>query len=205
MALEVIGAGFGRTGTLSMKAALEMLGCGPCHHMLEVTSNDAQRDIWRAIASGGTPDWERAFAGYRASVDWPGAYFWRELAAFYPGAKIILTVRDPESWYESASNTIFRSITNNPDRESVGVKLIEERVFNGRLDDKAHAIAQYEKNIAEVQAAFASDRLLTYTLGDGWAPLCDFLSRPVPQEPYPQSNSTAEFRARVADGTARSS
>lgn len=205
MALEVIGAGFGRTGTMSMKAALEILGFVPCHHMLEVTTNDAQRDIWRAIAAGGTPDWEQAFAGYRATVDWPGAYFWRELAAYYSQAKIILTVRDPESWFESATNTIFHSIANNPDRDSVGVKLIEERIFGGRLDDKAHAIALYEKNIAEVQAAFSSDRLLTYTTGDGWSPLCRFLERPIPAEPYPQSNSTAEFRARVADGSARSS
>ena len=81
MPLEVIGAGFGRTGTMSMKAALEILGFGPCHHMLEVTANDVQRDIWRAIAAGAAPDWERAFAGYRSTVDWPGAYFWRELAA----------------------------------------------------------------------------------------------------------------------------
>ena len=138
-------------------------------------------------------------------MDWPGAYFWRELAAYYSQAKIILTVRDPESWFESATNTIFHSIANNPDRDSVGVKLIEERIFGGRLDDKAHAIALYEKNIAEVQAAFSSDRLLTYTTGDGWSPLCRFLERPIPAEPYPQSNSTAEFRARVADGSARSS
>jgi hypothetical protein len=118
MALEVIGAGFGRTGTMSMKSALEIIGFGPCHHMMEVTSNDAQRDIWRAIAAGETPDWEQAFAGYRSTVDWPGAYFWRELAARYPAAKIILTVRDPESWFESATNTIFCSIANNPNRGS---------------------------------------------------------------------------------------
>lgn len=205
MALEVIGAGFGRTGTMSMKSALEILGFGPCHHMLEVTTNDVQRDIWRAIAAGATPDWEQAFAGYRATVDWPGAYFWRELAAYYPHAKIILTVREPESWFESATNTIFQSIANNPNRDSVGVKLIQERLFGGRLDDKAHAIALYEKNIAEVQAAFDSDRLLTYATGDGWPPLCEFLQRPIPEVPYPRSNSTAEFRARVADGRARSS
>jgi len=205
MALEVIGAGFGRTGTMSMKAALEILGFGPCHHMLEVTTSDAQREIWRAIAAGGTPDWERAFAGYRATVDWPGAYFWRELAEYYPQAKIILTVRDPESWFESATNTIFRSIANNPDRDSVGVKLIQERLFGGRLHDKAHAIALYEKNIAEVRQAFDGDRLLVYTMGEGWPALCDFLQRPIPELPYPEANSTAEFRARVADGRARSS
>ena len=205
MALEVIGAGFGRTGTMSMKAALEIIGFGPCHHMMEVTSNDAQRDIWRAIAAGATPDWEQAFAGYRSTVDWPGAYFWRELAAVYPLAKIILTVRDPESWFESATNTIFRSIANNPNRDSVGVKLIEERIFGDRLGDKAHAIARYEQNVAAVQAAFDADRLLTYTTGDGWEPLCDFLGRPVPDDPYPQSNSTEEFRARVASVSMRSS
>jgi len=205
MSLEVIGAGFGRTGTLSMKEALEILGLGPCHHMMEVTSNDEQREQWRAIAGGATPDWAHVFAGYRSVVDWPGAYFWRELAAFYPAAKVLLTVRDPEQWYESASNTIFRSVANNPNPDSVGVKLVGERVFGGRLDDKAHAIAIYEQNIVDVQRAIGPDRLLTYHVGDGWEPLCRFLGLAIPDEDYPQKNSTKDFRAWVASGEARSS
>jgi len=198
MALELIGAGFGRTGTLSMKAALEKLGLGPCHHMLEVTSSDTQREIWRRIAAGETPNWDEAFAGYRSTVDWPGAYYWRELSEYYPEAKILLTVRSAESWYESASNTIFRAIASIHDQDSVGVKLIAERIFGGRLDDKAHAIAIYERNTAEVQAAFGADRLLTYTVGDGWEPLCRFLGKPVPSEPFPKTNTTDEFKKRIA-------
>jgi hypothetical protein len=202
MSLAVIGAGFGRTGTLSMKAALEILGFGPCHHMLEVTTNDTQRAIWRAIAAGGKPDWAAAFAGYRATVDWPGAYYWRELSVVYPDAKILLTLRDAASWYASVRNTIFPVIGSNPDKESVAVKLIAERIFGGVLDDEERAIAIYEQNTADVQAAFGPERLLTYSIGDGWEPLCRFLERPVPAVPFPRSNSTGEFNARMSASNA---
>jgi hypothetical protein len=196
MPLSVIGAGFGRTGTLSMKSALEQLGFGPCHHMVEVNANAAQRDIWRALAGGGKADWEAAFSGYRSCVDWPAAYYWRELSAYYPQAKIILTTRSSESWFESVSKTIFPSVRRSEDIDSLGVKLIGETIFRGILDDKDHAIAIYERNIADVKTAFGSDRLLTYAAGDGWAPLCRFLDRPIPDVPYPQSNSLREFNRK---------
>lgn len=198
MTLRVIGAGFGRTGTESMKLALEMLGLGPCHHMKEVIAHPGQTRVWRSIAQGNEPNWHEAFAGYSSAVDWPSAYFWRELSEHYPGAKILLTVRSPESWYASMEKTIFKSLTENTDRASVGVKLIAERVFGGRLDDRDHAISIYEKNTAEVQAAFSKDRLLTYNIGDGWESLCRFLCRPIPDSPYPRSNSTEEFNAMMA-------
>ena len=193
MSLEVIGAGFGRTGTESMKLALEQLGFGPCHHMKEVLANPEQLQIWRAIARGDPPDWEAAFAGYGSAVDWPSAFFWRELSEVYPEAKIILTVRTSESWHKSMSNTIFKVLEASTDPESIGLKLIAERVFGGRFLDRDHAIAVYEKNNADVQAALEDDRLLVYHLGDGWEPLCRFLDRPVPDSPFPRSNSTAEF------------
>lgn len=193
MALSVIGAGFGRTGTESMKLALEQLGLGPCHHMKEVLVNPEQLSLWRAIARGENADWEAAFANYRSSIDWPSAFFWRELSEVYPEAKIILTVRSSESWHKSMSNTIFKVLDASTDPDSIGLKLISERVFGGRYHDREYAISVYEKNIAEVQAAFDQQRLLTFQLGDGWAPLCRFLSEPVPDRPFPRSNSSAEF------------
>jgi len=198
MALSVIGAGFGRTGTESMKLALETLGLGPCHHMTEVVADPDQVALWRAAARGELPDWDRAFAGYKSATDWPAAYFWRELSAHYPDAKVLLTVRDAESWYASMERTILKVIKGSTDPASVGVKLIGECLFGGRIDDRAHVIAVYEKNTAEVEAAFGADRLLTYHLGDGWEPLCRFLGKPVPDAPFPHTNSSADFDAMMA-------
>lgn len=197
MALQLIGAGFGRTGTESMKRALEQLGLGPCHHMTEVLADPKQRTQWRAAAHGETVDWDEVLAGYRSAVDWPSAFFWRELSAQYPQAKILLTVRDPADWYRSFSNTILAAIGDRSPDE-LGPKLIGERVFGGRGADRDHAIAVYERNIAEVQAAFPPDRLLTYHVGDGWEPLCRFLALPVPDTPFPRTNSTAEFNKAFA-------
>lgn len=198
MTLSVIGAGFGRTGTESMRRALEHLGFGPCHHMYEVIAKPEQRRQWRAIAAGAEPNWDEVFAGYRAAVDWPSAFFWRELSAHYPNAKMLLTLRSAESWYASMEKTIFQVLGASTDRESVGVKLIAERVFSGRLNDREHAISLFEKNTAEVQAAFGEDRLLTYHIGDGWEPLCRFLNKPVPDIPYPSSNAAEDFHTTLA-------
>jgi hypothetical protein len=182
-----------------MKMALEILGLGPCHHMIELLANPAQQALWRSVARGDNPDWNQAFAGYHCAVDWPSAFFWRELSTFYPHAKILLTVRDAESWYASMDKTILKTLRESTDPDSVGLKLIAERVFDGRLDDRAHAIAVYEKNTAEVQAAFDRRRLLTYNLGDGWEKLCRFLDKPIPDTPFPHSNSAEEFSALFAN------
>lgn len=198
MVLSVIGAGFGRTGTDSMKLALEALGLGPCHHMKEVIPNPAQVDLWRAAARGEMNDWDTAFSGYRSAVDWPAAFFWRELGAHYPDAKIVLTLRSAESWYTSMENTILKTLKASTDLESIGLSLIGKRVFGGRFDDRAHVIAAYEKNTMEVQAAFPEERLLSYNLADGWEPLCRFVGKPVPDQPFPRSNSTDEFQAMMA-------
>jgi hypothetical protein len=182
-----------------MKLALEMLGFGPCHHMKEVIGDPEQKRIWRSIACGDEANWGEVFAGYHSAVDWPSAYFWRELSAYYPNAKVLLTQRSSESWYASMEKTIFKSLGEASDRDSVGVKLIAERVFGGRLDDREHATAIYEKNIAEVQATFGEDRLLTYNIGDGWEPLCRFLDTPIPDIPYPRTNPAEDFHAMIAD------
>lgn len=197
MSLSVIGAGFGRTGTLSMKLALETLGFGPCHHMADVLSNPDQLAKWRIVAQGSVADWDDILAGYNSAVDWPSAFYWRELSEHYPHAKIILTVRSPESWYESFSKTILETMGPGSNPHSFGEKIIKNVIFGGRPEDRAHAIAVYEKNIAEVKAAFPAHRLLTYQLGDGWERLCKFLNKPIPDAPFPKNNSTEEFRAHI--------
>ncbi len=143
-------------------------------------------------------DWDAAFAGYRSAVDWPAAYFWRQLSATYPDAKILLTVRSAESWYESMSNTILKVLESSTDPDSLGLRMVGEGVFGGRLGDRAHAIAVYERNNAEVQATIPRQRLLTYHLGDGWQPLCRFLDKPIPDVAFPRTNSAEEFKAFMA-------
>ena len=198
MALSVIGPGFGRTGTESLKTALEILGYGPCHHMVDVLPKQEQIDFWSRQSKGvQKPNWDVAFNGYKSSVDWPSAFFWRELSEYYPDAKIILSVRDPEQWYESFNKTILAYMKSEYDPESLGHLLVKNRVFAGNIEDKDHIIKTYNKNIVDVQAAFSGERLLTYHIGSGWQPLCEFLGTPVPDEPYPSMNKKEGFQEKV--------
>jgi Sulfotransferase domain len=192
MSIRVIGTGFGRTGTDSMREALKILGFGPCHHMMEVIANEEQKRLWRALVQGAAPDWDRLLAGYRSCVDWPSAHYWRELADFQ--AQMILTYRSPESWWESFEKTILVGIDKSTDPESLGLALIAERVFGGRVHDRAQAIAVYEANVEAVKRSVAPERLLVHNLGDGWAPLCAHLGVSVPSQPYPSRNSSSDFR-----------
>ncbi|MBI1180338.1 MAG: sulfotransferase family protein [Alphaproteobacteria bacterium] len=200
MALSVIGAGFGRTGTLSLKFALERIGFGPCYHMMEVIQNDLA-GTWYDIACGKAPDWDAVFAGYRATVDWPACNFYRELADQYPDAKVILSLRDPEKWYQSCSNTIFRAMMSDmqaappPVQRQMAMarKLIVENTFDGRIDDPAHAMAVYRRHNEAVQATIPAERLLVFEAAQGWEPLCRFLGVPVPDDPYPRVNTTEDF------------
>ena len=192
--VKVIGAGFGRTGTHSMKSALELLGFGPCHHMVEVLSNPGQLARWRHIADAGSGDWDDALAGYNSSIDWPSAFYWRQLAAHFPQAKVLLTVRSPESWYKSFSSTILQGIGPESGPETFGHKVIRNQIFSGSPEDRDVAIAAFNRNNAEVRAAIPAERLLVYEIGDGWEPLCGFLGVPVPEAGFPSSNSTDEFR-----------
>ena len=192
MGLKVIGAGFGRTGTASMKQALEHLGLGPCHHMHEVLPHPQRVALRRRAAAGDLPDWDEAFSGFGATVDWPAAHFWRELAEHYPEAKILLTLRDAESWYASMEKTIFKFLRETDDAETIGVHLVKTRVFGGDMS-RSHAINVFNANTAAVQAAFPPGRLLTCMIGDGWEPLCAFLGCPVPDAPFPHANRPGEF------------
>ena len=197
MALQVIGAGFGRTGTKSLKAALERLGFDPCYHMVEVLPSPERAAQWVDLAHGGTPDWDHIFAGYSAAVDWPSAFFWRELAAHYPEAKIILSLRPSDEWFASMDRTILVELRKRTPG-AVGFELITKGVFADELDDPDHIIAAYERNNDAVRAEIDPDRLLVYRPGDGWGPLCAFLGAPVPDEPYPHTNTRKNFAALVA-------
>ncbi|RUT95464.1 sulfotransferase family protein [Mesorhizobium sp. USDA-HM6] len=197
MSIGVIGTGFGRTGTDSMREALTMLGFGPCHHMYEVMMHDEQKRLWRALANGAAPDWNRLFAGYKSCVDWPSAHYWRALIEAYPQARVILTWRSPESWWESFQKTILPAIAASQDQESLGISLVSKQVFGGRPQARAHAIAVYEANVEAVLKTVPAERLLVHKLGDGWEPLCAHLGVAAPDEAYPNRNSTKEFRAAL--------
>lgn len=198
MTLSVISAGFGRTGTMSLKLALEELGLGPCHHMIEVIENGAaQVPLWNdALADN--PDFDAIYAGYNCAVDWPTAAFWQELATHYPDAKVILSTRSAESWYKSISETILATVWA-PDKWPAQatewftmVTKVIERSF-GDARDKDAIIAAFHAHEAAVKAAIPADRLLVHAARDGWLPLCTFLDVPVPDAPYPRTNSKEEF------------
>ena len=203
MAVRIFGAGFGRTGTLSLKFALEQLGFDPCYHMMEVGKNDGHLETWRAIGRGEFPDWEAFFGPYQATVDWPSCNWWREQLAAFPAAKVILSSRPADAWYRSVMNTIYKfssegRASDDPRRQAgaeMAFEVIWDRVFDGRLDDQAHVIDCYERHNAAVRAEVPADQLLEYQPGDGWEPLCAFLDCPVPDTPYPRTNSTEEFNS----------
>jgi hypothetical protein len=198
MGLKVIGAGFGRTGTDSMREALNVLGFGPCHHMYEVIDNPEMKQRWRAFMASGQADWDSLFEGYDSCVDWPGAFFWEELAALNPGSKVILTWRPAEAWWTSVENTILKFMESG-DPESVGVR-IARRVFGPGPISREVAIAAYEENVRTVLAKAPAGRLLVHRVGDGWEPLCRFLDVAVPNRPYPSRNSTSDARERIGSG-----
>ncbi|MEG3143315.1 sulfotransferase [Sphingomonas sp. RT2P30] len=202
MALSVIGSGFGRTGTRSLKDALELLGFGPCHHMEEVFPNPKQVDFWCAVARDEPVDWDEVFAGYGAQIDWPGAHVWRELAAAYPDARVIHSVRPPEAWWNSFSGTIgkflaiYRGLPMPPHVAAMSAAvetIVGTQTFGGRATDKDHALAAYARREADVRAAIPAERLLVFDVAQGWAPLCAFLGVAVPDTPFPRTNSRDDF------------
>ena len=202
MTLKIIGAGFGRTGTKSLKLALEQLGFGPCHHMEEVMTDPAQLPHWRAAVAGEPVDWDAAFTGYNSAVDWPAAHFWRQLADHFEDARLILTLRDAGSWWESFARTILMALSKPP--EDIGdphllainkmvLVMLGTQAFGSTFDDQDAAVAAYDKHVEDVKAAFPAERLLQLDITAGWEPLCDFLNLPVPDAPFPRANSSGEF------------
>jgi len=199
--LEVIGAGFGRTGTHSLGLALEQLGFGPCYNMHEVAKNPGHRELWNRIIDGKQVDWHSLFSSYKSTVEWPGVAFFEEIFQQFPDAKVILTLRDPESWYESVQNTIFEALelsAHNPDlgkRESQGLtrRLILEYTFGNRYWEKEHVIEVYRNHIQRVIKVVPQERLLQYDVKDGWKPLCDYFQKSIPVEPFPRLNERSDF------------
>jgi hypothetical protein len=206
MSLKVIGAGLGRTGTLSLKLALEHLGFDPCHHMVEVLANmEDQVPKWLS-ANGENPDWARIFAGYQATVDYPGCSYWRPLVARYPDAKVILSLRDPDSWFKSVSTTIFSPpmiamMVNSPLQPFFENSVVKD--FGDRIADAAFMTDYFRRWNDAVIAQVPADRLLVFEARQGWGPLCAFLDVPVPDVPYPRVNSSEEMLARNAERAAQ--
>jgi hypothetical protein len=210
--MKVIGAGFGRTGTMSLKAALEELGAGPCYHMLDAIWGDTERiPLWQAAAEGKKVDWHKVFDGFDSTVDWPGCSFYEELMEVFPDAKVLLTVRDPDAWYESASQSIYAAVlagragelhggTNTPPPPEafrmIGT-LIWEGTFGGRFEDRAHAIEVFNRHNDTVRRRVPTERLIVHEVKDGWKPLAQMLGVPEPTTPFPHLNDTAAFREMV--------
>ena len=199
MTLQVIGAGLGRTGTASLKVALEQLLGGRCYHMSEAFGNPANPPLW-LDASRGRADWDRIFEGYVAAVDYPACGFWRQLVDHYPEAKVILSLRDPEKWFESTRETIFgdriRALTAmTPDEDFFQACVYRD--FVGHFGDRAFIADYFNRHVEAVKAQIPADRLLVYEVGEGWEPLCRFLGVPEPDEDFPHVNVRADFEAMI--------
>jgi len=218
MGLKIIGAGFGRTGTLSTCTALNSLGY-PCYHMFEVIENKENKShlgFWNEVANtpaGQQHDWNQVFAKYTATVDNPGCCVWRELFEAYPDAKVLVTLhpRGAEAWYESTMETIYftenlwqfkflRLVT--PFARTFGnmaSKLIWQRSLKGTMTNKDAAIARYHEHVEEIKRAVPREQLLIYSVNQGWEPLCAFLEEEVPKTEFPNVNDRAEIRKNIAD------
>ena len=206
MALEIIGPGFGRTGTYSLKIALEHLGFGPCHHMFEVRDHPEQLPAWEAAARGERVEWDGVFKGYRAQVDWPGARYWRELARHYPDAKVILTVRDPDDWFASVQATLAPLVAA---RGTLAIAASQRRGRDGLPDGRgcSSSIAGCRTGITPSGCSWSTSprcrprspptACSPSTAREGWGPLCGFLGVAVPDMAFPWTNSSKEF---VAEG-----
>lgn len=200
--MRVVGAGLGRTGTASLKLALEHLLGGTCHHMFEVKDLEHVRG-WHAAAEGNPPDWHEFLADYTALVDWPGASFWPELSEAFPDALVLLSQRPLDEWWESVSATIFKS-SPPPAEDPDGMWLARREMWQSILRNRFQADTSDRESSIEAAAAhnqavidtIPPERLLIYTPGDGWEPICEALGLPVPDIDYPHTNSRQEFLAR---------
>jgi hypothetical protein len=201
MTLKVIGAGLGRTGTLSLKFALEYLGFGPCHHMAEIWANFTDEfPKWMRVIDG-RADWEDVFDGYASAVDYPACTYWRELAAFYPDAKVLLSVRDPDDWFKSAGATVFSEAMLGKLREGPLKAFLDSTVtcdFGDKIADRDFMVDYFQRRTAAIKAELPPERLLVFEAKQGWEPLCAFLGVPVPDVPYPRTNSREEMLERIA-------
>jgi hypothetical protein len=202
---------------MSLKVALETLGFNPCYHMTEVFAHPEHSGFWVSAWRGEPADWDGVLGGYEAAVDWPACTFYEGLMGRHPDAKVILSVRDPERWYESVRNTIYELsvviprhpvyrigyklvsffVFRGPGNRNLADEIIWQGTFDGRFEDKHHAIEVFERHNAEVQRRVLGDRLLVYDVKAGWGPLCEFLGVEEPEEPFPRTNDAAEMQRRL--------
>ncbi len=207
--MKVLGAGFGRTGTMSLKIALEKLGIGPCYHMREVVSHPSHIKIWYDISHGEHPNWDRLFSGFNSAVDFPVCLFYEELVKKFPDAKFILTLRDFDTWYESTANTIYKVPTMLPDWFKrvvypirmfieLQVNLIWFGLFKNNFSDRESTELVYNEHLKSVKKTIPADKLLIYRVNEGWGPLCEFLNVDKPEIPFPKVNDTAEMLRNFA-------
>jgi sulfotransferase family protein len=210
--MKVIGAGFGRMGTMSLKAGLEQVGYGPCLHMVDVIGNPDLLPPWKAAAEGKDVDWNAALEGWESTIDWPACTFWREHHETWPDIPVLLNTRDREAWYKSCLNSIHEAkeaalrgeLTPSEDSnavnpETIGMinKLIWQGTFEGNFMDKEFAFKKLDEHYDAVRATVPKDQLLEYDCTkEGWEPLCAFLGVDVPDEPFPHLNDTKSFRAQ---------
>jgi hypothetical protein len=203
MELRLIGAGLGRTGTASLKQAIERLTGAPCYHMSETFGKPEVTETWHRAVRGQTPDWREFLAGYAATLDWPACRFWRELSDAYPDAPVLLSTRSSaETWWRSMEQTIVKALgmpttgEQHARQRAMTRDLIEQHLGPDWRSREA-CIEAYERHNAEVRAGVEPGRLVEWQPGDGWRPLCDALGEPVPEEPFPHTNTAAEFRAQI--------
>ncbi|MGI8946044.1 MAG: sulfotransferase family protein [Thermoleophilaceae bacterium] len=208
--MKVIGAGFGRTGTMSQKAALEQLGFGPSLHMIDIARGPEMVPGWQAAVDGEAVDWKALLEGWESTVDWPACTYWEQIWSAFPDAKVLLSVRDPEAWYASCAKSIHATATAAAKGELQGgsldvspeaMKMINGLIWNGtfkgRFEEKDFAIGVYEDHNEHVKRNVPADKLLVYEVKQGWGPLCEFLEVPVPDGPMPHLNDAVSFRAMV--------
>jgi hypothetical protein len=202
--MRVIGAGFGRTGTNSLKLALERLTGAPCYHMFELIARPDDVAVWAAAADGEEVDWRTFFAGWGAAVDWPAVSFHAELAEAFPDAIVVLSTRDPDEWWTSADRTIFPMLRSIPLRTDgpptvgdVARRVVLRDV--GSVDDPDIARRAFVAHVERVRATVDPARLVEWSTADGWAPLCTALGVAVPDEPFPRTNDRSDLAGRIAD------
>jgi hypothetical protein len=213
--LQIIGAGLPRTGTTSTRAALERLGFGPCYHMFEIITHPDHVDRWLPAATGRPLDWSRVLDGYQATQDWPASHFWREQAATFPEAKVVLTVRDPHAWFVSFRVLVTRRAATDHQEElpeQLAAAMEGMRRLTPVLDvlgrslfgpdwhfgmdmvDEEAAVAAFHRHVAAVTESLPAHRLLVFDVRQGWRPLCAFLGVAPPDEPFPHLNDSQSMQ-----------
>ena len=216
MSLSVIGAGIGRTGTESLKKALEELGYGKCYHLFELVKNPDDLAEWEKLETGAAIDHEKLFDGYGSAVDFPAFFYYKDFLRYFPDAKVILTVREADKWYESASKTIFRPVPKLliflarifgvfsrrvkklPDIFAYVQRVGHQKLFDGKISDPDHCKAVFHSWNEEVKRTVPPEKLLVFEVKQGWEPLCKFLNVPIPDKPFPHTNKGESFQRNAS-------